>query len=134
MNFMLLRTINLKVGLIKIIACLLIVVFCGSCEKEIVSLTPEAVSAVNVEKEKAIGKKGEIACIVYDAAGKVKCIGTRCGTPTGDCGKVETSCRCISIYGITNNFSKDQSFVNQWNNPKGQSELKKKGYYSVDYE
>ena len=113
-------------------ACGLLV---ASCEKEPIQPTSsKLVPVVSIEKE---AKKGSIACSVLNDEGKPTCAGTRCGSPTGDCGRKYTVCKCAdtpkSSEIVSNGMTYDE-FVSLWNTEEGRELLMSQGFYEKDVE
>jgi hypothetical protein len=81
----------------------------------------------------AAPKKGVIACTVY-ANGVAVGTGTRCGTPTGTCGKKYTACQIINVRSnmqLPNDMTVDE-FIDTWNNDETRHTLEELGFYEED--
>lgn len=78
--------------------------------------------------------KGEIACSITDGK-KETAAGTRCGTPTGTCGKA-TACKAVSVSvnaDLPDGMTEDE-FISIWNNDETRYVLEDAGYFAVDVE
>ena len=104
-----------------------------SCEKEIVtqSNSTENETINNVTKEAPT--RGVIACSIKDANGNEIAAGTRCGTPTGSCGRY-SNCKAVSrtMLGELPEGMSYEEFVEIWNDDTKRETLISLGYYEVD--
>lgn len=85
------------------------------------------------EVEEKAKSHGEIACIIRQGDGDAAW-GTRCGTPTGKCGKKETPCKAVAILEpkLLPIGMGEREFIETWNNESSRKKLISLGYYSVD--
>ena len=110
-----------------------------SCEKEELQIKNDELSMAAVEGyEKEATRRGEIGCIIFNASGGIACLGKRCGTPTGKCGKDYSVCECVTDDEKSNsdlpNGMTFEEFKNLWNSDEGRTQLIEMGYYEEDVE
>lgn len=107
-----------------------------SCEKEENLIMTDESSMTTVESyEKDAPRRGEIGCIIFNNSGGIACLGKRCGTPTGDCGKGYSDCECVDIEKSNTNLPNGMTFDEfkiMWNSDEGRDQLIEMGYYERD--
>ncbi len=78
-------------------------------------------------------KRGEIACSIKDRNGNEIAAGTRCGTPTGSCGRY-SNCKALTskLIGELPKGMTYEEFVELWNDDTRREQLVALGYYEED--
>lgn len=120
---------------VKTAVLLMLIINLIACQKEEIQLYKTIVEYEVTKPSTSNTKttqKGEIACVI-SLTDSTSCIGKRCGTPKGDCGKVETKCKCIeSSKGFLPEGMTLEEFNELWNTSKGEQLLRGMGYSSND--
>jgi hypothetical protein len=119
----------------KVAILLLLNFYLVGCQKDKIQLNSSIIeyeaTKPSISNTKAT-QKGEIACAIT-LTDSTSCVGKRCGTPKGDCGKVETKCKCIeSSKGFLPEGMTLEEFNELWNTTNGEQYLRSMGYSSND--
>jgi hypothetical protein len=124
----------MKKLIIKSLLLVSISFYFTSCERlEINELdSTEGGSVENVTKNISRGYK---ACVIEDGDGNVIAAGTRCGTPTGDCGPY-SKCKALTrvLKGKLPDGMTFEEFAEIWNDDTRRERLISLGYNEKDIE
>lgn len=102
------------------------------CKKDELSL-PNQMQDEVTELSTREPSRGKKACSVRDSNGNEIAAGTRCGTPTGDCGKT-TNCKAVTpkSMGTLPDGMTFEQFAEIWNDDTRRQYLIDLGYYEED--